>query len=108
METPLSRSPYGDIIFGGVLYSRGTCGYLFWRSGVDPSASTMMSFGCVVQRGLDSGRMMVDTCREEASSGAMVASSAGSTKFIQILFLETTQWFDGGDDFCSVYTRCSL
>jgi hypothetical protein len=98
------------IIFGGVHRARGTYGWLFfWRSGVDPSTSTTTrSFGGVVQCGLDVGRVMVDKCREEAPSGAMVASLAGSTKFIWILLLETAQWFDSGDDFCSVYTRCLL
>jgi hypothetical protein len=108
MAMHLRRSPHGDIIFGGVLCSRGACVWLFWRSGVDPSASTTASFGGVVQRGLDNGRVLVDTCRKEASSGDMVASSAGSTKFIRILLLETAQWFDGGDDLSNVYTRCSL
>jgi hypothetical protein len=37
---------------------------------------------------------MFDTCREEAPSGAMVASSAGLTKFMQILTVKMGRWFD--------------
>jgi hypothetical protein len=59
MAMPLRHSPLGDIIIGGVHQLRGTCGWLFWWSGVDPSASTTTIFGGVVQRGLNGGRMMV-------------------------------------------------
>jgi hypothetical protein len=38
----------------------------------------------------------------EALSGTMVASSAGSAKFMRILTLKIAWKFDGGDDLCSV------
>jgi hypothetical protein len=35
----------------------------------------------------------------------MVASLVGSTRFMQILTMKTTRWFDGGDDFSSMHWR---
>jgi hypothetical protein len=52
--------------------------------------------------GLDGGRGIFDTCREEAPSGAMVASSARSAEFMWILTIKIARWFAGDDDFCSV------
>jgi hypothetical protein len=46
--------------------------------------------------------------RVEAPVGAMVAPSTGSAKLMQIPTLKMDQWFDGGDDSCSMYTRYSL
>jgi hypothetical protein len=79
-----------------------------WRSGVVSSALTTASFGGVAPRGLHGGRVLFDTSREEAPSGAMVASSAGSAKFMRILTMKIARWFNGCDDFYGVYTRCSL
>ena len=62
----------------------------------------------MVQRGLDVGRVMVVTRRVGALFGAVVASSAGPTKTMRILTLKIARWIEGGDSYCSVYTRCSL
>jgi hypothetical protein len=71
-------------------------------------ASTTVSFGGMAQRNLDDSRVMFDMCRVEAASGAMVASSAGLTKFMRILTVKMGWRFYGSDDFCGVYIRCSL
>jgi hypothetical protein len=60
------------------------------------------------QQSLDGSRMMFDMCKEEASSGSMVVSLAGLKKFMHILTVKMGRWFDGSDDFYSVYMRCSL
>jgi hypothetical protein len=62
----------------------------------------------MAQWNLDGSRMIFDTCREEAASGAMVASSAGLTKFMRILTLKMGRRFYDSDDFYGVYIRCSL
>jgi hypothetical protein len=48
----------------------------------------MMSFSGVAPQGLDGGRGIFYTYREEALSGAMMASLAGSTKFMRILTMK--------------------
>jgi hypothetical protein len=63
----------------------------------------MTSFGGLVLRGLDGGHGIFSTCREEAPSGAMLASSTRSTKFMRILTMKIAWWFDRGDDF---YIAC--
>jgi hypothetical protein len=57
---------------------------------------------------LDRGCALRCTPREEAPSGAMVVSSAGSAKFMRILIRKIARWIDDSDDFCSVYMRFSL
>ena len=54
------------------------------------------------QRGLGGGRVMMDARREEAQSGAMVASMAGLTRVMRISALKMALWYVGGDGFCSV------
>jgi hypothetical protein len=67
-----------------------------------------MRLGGLVPRSLDEGHGLRCVRSEEALSGAMVASSAGWTKFMWILTMKISWRFDGGDDFCSVYMRYSL
>jgi hypothetical protein len=62
----------------------------------------------LVPRSLDGGHGLRCVRREEPLSGAMVASSAGLSKFMRILTLKIAWRFDRGDDFCSVYMRYSL
>jgi hypothetical protein len=65
----------------------------------------MVGLGDVVSRSLDGGRRLKWARREEAPSGAIVVSSAGSTKFMWILTLKIAWRFVGDDDICSVYMR---
>jgi hypothetical protein len=51
---------------------------------------------------------MFDTCREEAPSRVMVASLAEFTKFMKILTMDIGWWFEGADNFFSVYIKCLL
>jgi hypothetical protein len=67
-----------------------------------------VGLGGMASRSLNGGYGPRCVHREEAPSGAMVASSAGLTKFMQILTMKIAQRFDGGDDICSMYMRCSL
>jgi hypothetical protein len=53
----------------------------------------------MAQQNLDGSSVMFDTCREEAAFGAMVASSAGLTKFMRILTVKMGGRFYGSDDF---------
>jgi hypothetical protein len=61
------------------------------------SVSTTVRLGGLVTRSLDGGHGMRCVHREEALSGAMVASSAGLAKFMRILTLKIAWRFDGGD-----------
>jgi hypothetical protein len=70
--------------------------------------STAVGLGGVALRSNDEGHMLRCARREEATSGAMVVSSAGSTKFMRILTLKIARRFDDGDDICSVYMRYYL
>jgi hypothetical protein len=72
------------------------------------SVSTMVRLGGLVPRSLDGGHGLRCVRREEALSGAMVASSAGLAKFMRILTFKIAWRFVGGDDFCTVYMRYSL
>jgi hypothetical protein len=65
----------------------------------------MVGLGDVVSRSLDGGCRLRWARREEASSSAIVVSSAGSTKFLWILTLKIARRFVGGDDIYSVYMR---
>jgi hypothetical protein len=71
-------------------------------------ALTTLGLGGMAPRCLDGGHGLRYARREEAPSGAMVASSVGSTKFMQILTMKIDRRFDGSDDICSVYIRYSL
>ena len=72
------------------------------------SAMMVASFGGVAQRILGVRRVMMNSRRVEVLSGVVVASSAGLVKTIWILTMKIARRFDGGDNFYSVYTRCSL
>jgi hypothetical protein len=71
-------------------------------------ASTTLGLGGMAPRMLDRGQGLRCVHREEVPSGVMVASSAGSTKFMRILTMKIARRFDGGDDICSMCIRCSL
>jgi hypothetical protein len=77
-------------------------------SGVSLSVLTMVCLGSLVRRSLDGEHGLRCVRREEVPSGAMVALSAGSTKFMRILTMKVAWRFNGGDDFCSVYMRYLL
>jgi hypothetical protein len=49
-------------------------------AGVEPRQYMTTSLGGMVQQGLDNGRMMMDARRVVASSGIVVASTAGLTR----------------------------
>jgi hypothetical protein len=77
-------------------------------SDVSLSMSTTVCLGGLVSRSLDGGHGLRCVRRKEAPSGTMVASSAGSTKFMRIFTMKIAWRFGGGDDLCSVYMRYSL
>jgi hypothetical protein len=76
---------------------------LRWSS-VPLSSFTMVGLGGVAAWGRIGGSGL----RARAGRRRHKASSAGSMKFMHILILKMAWWFDGGDDYCSVYIRCSL
>jgi hypothetical protein len=47
------------------------------------TSSTTLGLGSVVQRGLGVGRLLMDSCRAEALSGVMVASTGGLSRSLQ-------------------------
>jgi hypothetical protein len=113
---PRYGSPGSD---DGDTRRRSSCwGHRFWSrpwlevalrwSGVSLSVSTTVCLGSLVPRSLDGGYGLRCEHREEALFGAMVASLAGSAKFMWILTLKIAWRFDGGDNFRSVYMRYSL
>jgi hypothetical protein len=57
-------------------------------SGVSLSMSTMVHLGGLVPQSLDGGHGPRCVRREEALSGAMVASSGGLAKFMRIMTLK--------------------
>jgi hypothetical protein len=64
--------------------------------------------GGMVQQSLGGRSVTMDARREVALFGVVVASMAGTTKFMWIFTLKIAQRFDGGDGFCSVCIRYSL
>jgi hypothetical protein len=72
------------------------------------SASTLSSFDSMVQWGLSGGCVTMDARMQVATSGAVVVSTAGQVKNVQILAPKIARWFDGDDDFCNVRMTCSL
>jgi hypothetical protein len=95
-------------LLGASFWSRPWLEVALRWSGMSLSVSTTVRISGLVPRSLDGGHGLRCVRREEAPSGAMVASSAGSAKFMRILTMKIAWRFDGSDDFCSVYMRCSL
>ena len=79
-----------------------------WWSGVSCTTSTATGLNGVAQQVLGDRHLFMGSCRAGALSGIVVASSAGSTKFMRISTLKIARRFEGGGGFCSVYVRCSL
>jgi hypothetical protein len=96
--------PAGGIVF----WSRPWLELVLRWSGMSLSVLTTVRLGGLVPQSLDGVYRLRCEHREEALFGAMVASSAGSTKFMWILTLKIAWRFDGGVNFCSVYMRYSL
>jgi hypothetical protein len=56
----------------------------------------------------DGGRVLKCMLGMEVPFGTMVMSSAGLAKFMQVLTIKITWWFDDGDDKYIRYMMCSL
>jgi hypothetical protein len=65
------------------------------------TASMAVGLCSVALQSINGGRDLMCARMEEVLSGAMVASSAGFAKFVQILTMKIARRFDGGDNFCS-------
>jgi hypothetical protein len=113
---PRSGSPGSD---DGDARRRSPCwGHHFWSkpwlevalrwSGVSLSVSTTLHLGGLVPRSLDGGHGLRCARRVVGLFGAMAASMAGTTEFMQILILKIARRFVGDDGFCSVCMRHSL
>jgi hypothetical protein len=100
MMTQDAVLPTRDIIFGATL-ARG--GFEVKRPLVKDGESWQRGAAESRQRAQTEG-----THGEEVPFGALVASSAGPTKFIRISILKMARWLDSGGDYCSVYLRCLL
>jgi hypothetical protein len=72
------------------------------------TASTTMGLGAMAQQGLGGLCVLIDRHWAAAMSGVVVASMAGSTKFMRIFTLKISRRFDGGDGFCSMCMRYLL
>jgi hypothetical protein len=62
----------------------------------------------MMQWSLGGRRVRMDVCKELALSDVVVASTAGTTKFMRIFTLKIAWRFDGGDGFYGMCMRYSL
>jgi hypothetical protein len=67
----------------GVVFGVGTGWRIPEAVRCSSTSSTTLGLGSVVQRGLGVGRMLMDSCRAEALSGVMVASTGGLSRSLQ-------------------------
>jgi hypothetical protein len=77
-------------------------------SGVSLPEWMMVGLGGMALWSFDGRRVLKCMLGMEVPFGTMVMSSAGSAKFMQVLTIKITSWFDGGDDKYRRYMRCSL
>jgi hypothetical protein len=106
----LSNAFTHSFIFNIILFRKYKNIFTFLHTQLKPKITITASylFYCMASRCLDGGHGPRCARRHEALSGAMVASSAGPTKFMRILTMKIARRFDGGDDIYSVYMMCSL
>jgi hypothetical protein len=59
----------------------------------------------MAQRGLGIRRVKMDAHRADALLGTVAVSMAGLARDVRTCTLKMAQWFDDGDEFCSVCMR---